>query len=101
MQQRQFYPIVALGDAYAPAEVPDGGRGVAALAQTGQGWQARVVPAVDMPFADQPCQLALAHHGVLQGQPREFNLLGVAIQGQFIQHPVIEGAMILKAQVAK
>ena len=57
------------------AEVADRLRRVAAAAQAADRRHARVVPAADVPSAHELQQLALAHHRVVQVQPRELDLL--------------------------
>ena len=77
-QQRDIGGAVELGDADAFAEIADGRGGIAAAAQAGDRRQARIVPTADEAFLHELQQLALAHHGVGEVQPREFDLARLA-----------------------
>ena len=71
---RDVDDVLFLGDADARAEVPDRFRRVAAPAQAADGRHARVVPSRDVALLHQLQQLPLAHHGVVQVEPRELDL---------------------------
>ena len=62
---------------------------------------ARVVPPGDQAPLHQLQQLALAHHGVGEVQPREFNLAGLARHGKVVDGPVVERPVILELERAE
>ena len=100
LEQGHVDHALALGHADCLGKVADGLGRVAAAAQAGDGRQARVVPAAHEGLVHQLQQLALAHHGVVQVQAGELDLLRVAGDGQVVQHPVVERAMVLELQRA-
>ncbi|CNT75841.1 Uncharacterised protein [Salmonella enterica subsp. enterica serovar Bovismorbificans] len=97
-QRRHLNGVVLLGDADAFAELPNGGRGIAATAQTGNSRHTRIVPAFDVFVGHQQIQLTLGHHGVFQIQAREFVLARVNRNGDVVQHPVVQTTVILELQ---
>ena len=75
LELRHVDDVFLLGDADPRAEIADRLRRVAAAAQTGDRRHARIVPAGDVLLLHELQQLPLAHHGVVQVQPRELDLL--------------------------
>ena len=75
LELRDVDDVLLLRDADARAEIADRFRRVAAAAQAADGRHPRIVPAGDVPLLHQLQQLALAHHRVVQVQPRELDLL--------------------------
>ena len=100
-QQLHLHPVVLLGDADAPAELANGAWADAAPPQPGQGGHARIVPALHRAGFHQLQQQTLAHRRVFQAQPGEFDLRRMDIQAELIQHPVVQGPVILEFQGAK
>ena len=74
-RQRHVDHAVGLRDADALAEVADRLGRVAAAAQAGDRRHARIVPARDVLALDELQELPLAHHGVVEVEPRELDLL--------------------------
>ncbi len=91
---------VALGDADALGEVAERGGGDAAAAQSRQRRHPRIVPAADMPVADQLGQPALGQYRIGQLQAREFVLPGPRRHRQVLDEPVVERPVILEFQGA-
>ena len=86
----------------ARAEVADRFRRVAAAPQAGDGRHARIVPSGDVPVLHELQQLALAHHGVVQVQPRELDLLRpIVARTDVSTQPVVERPVILELQRAQ
>ncbi len=86
----------------ALAEVADGAGGVAPAAQAAQGGHTGIVPAGHPALLHQLAQLALAHHGVVDAQPGELDLPGLVMgMDTLLDHPVVQGAVILKLQRAQ
>ena len=75
--------------------------GVAPAAQAAEGGHAGVVPAGDPPSSTKLAQLALAHDGVVDAQPGELDLPGLGGDRAVGDHPVVEGAVVLKLQGAE
>ena len=75
LELRDVDDVFLLGDADARAEIADRLRRVAAAAQAGDRRHARIVPAGNVLLLHELQQLALAHHRVVQVQPRELDLL--------------------------
>ena len=73
-QQGDIGRAVELGDADALAEIANRRRRISTPAHAGNRRQAGIIPAIDMPLLHQLQELALAHYGVGQIQPREFDL---------------------------
>ncbi len=119
LEHAELDHAVLLGHAEALAEGPDRGGGEAAAAHRRKRGHARIVPAVDQAVGDQRHQLALAHHGVVEVQARELDLLrrrhrhrqaaraqrrgqlGVAGQVELAQEPVVQRPMVLELQRAQ
>ena len=97
---RHIHAVLALRDADAPGEFADAFRRVASAAHTADGRHARIVPAAHMFFVHQLQELALAGDRVVQLQPREFILARMTGDGDVIQHPVVQRAVILELQRA-
>ena len=87
---------VEFRDADVLAEIANGGGGVAASAQAGNGREARVVPAGDVTFFYQEKQFAFAHDGVGQIQSSELDLARLGGHGAVLDDPVVEWAVIFK-----
>ena len=101
LEQRHVDDVFFLGDADPRAEVADRFRRVAAPAQPADRRHARVVPAGDMLLLHQLQQLALAHHRVVQVEPRELDLLRPVAVEQVIDQPVVERAVIFELERAE
>ena len=57
--------------------------------------------AVDLALFHQPLQQALAHDGVFEPEPRELDLGWMEVDADVIEHPVVEGAVVLEFQGAQ
>ena len=68
-------PRIGLGDTGALGKQAKTASGKTAPARARDGGQTRVVPAVDVPFADQTDEFALGEHGLIEIEPRKLNLL--------------------------
>ena len=101
LEQPDVDDVLFLGDADARAEVADRLRRVAAAAQPGDRRHARVVPAVHVPLRHQLQQLALAHHGVVQVEPRELDLPRAVRRLALAHHPVVERPVVLELERAE
>ena len=101
LQVRYLHQVLALGYAYAVAEVANRLGRVAASPHARQGGHARVVPAAHVALLHQAQQLALAHDGVGDVEPGELALARMhARQFQRLQDPFVEGAVNLELQAA-
>ena len=100
-QQRDIGHAIELGDADALAEVPNRRCRIAASADAGKRGHARVVPTAHQVFLHQLEQLALAHHGVAEVQPRELDLPRPGGHRAVLDHPVVEGPVDLELQRAQ
>ncbi len=100
-QHRHIDDVFALGNADALGEFPQPFWRITTTTHAGNGGHARVVPAADALLVDQLQQLALAGNRVVQLQPGKFGLLRVAGDGDVVQHPVVQRAMVFKFQRAQ
>ena len=75
LQHRQFNHAVGARNSSRLHEVANRLRRVAATPHPAQRGHARIVPTGYASFLDELAQLALAHHGVGQPEPVEFDLL--------------------------
>lgn len=55
-----------------------------------------VVPAVHEVFLHQFFQIALAHHGIGDVQPRKFDLAGLGGESEVNAHPVVQRAVVFE-----
>ena len=105
LEQRDVDHVFLLGDADARAEVANGLGRVAAPPQSRNRRHARVVPAGDEPLLDERQELPLAHHRVVQVQPRELDLLRPraerGVVADVVHDPVVQRAMILELERAQ
>src|SRR5205823_209588 len=90
---------VGLRDADGRAEVANRLRSVAAAANAGQSWHARIVPPADVLFLYQLQQLAFAQQRVGQVQAVEFDLLSRE-NTELLDKPVVERAMVFELERA-
>ena len=75
LELRDVDDVFLLRHADPRAEIADRFRRVAAAPQAADRRHPRIVPAGDVPLLHQLQQLALAHHGVVQVEARELDLL--------------------------
>lgn len=91
---------VDFGHADRFAEIPDGFRGEAASAETRDGGHAGIVPAIDEALFYQCQELALAHDGVGQVEAGELDLARLGGDGDVVDEPLIQRAMVLEFEGA-
>ena len=101
IQQIHLNHIVLLRHTNALTELANRTGRHSSTAQSCQSWHARVIPTTHQLLVDQPVQQPFTHHRVLQTQTRKFDLGWVVIDGDIIQHPVIQRAVISKLQGAQ
>ena len=98
LQKTDIHKAVRLGDAGALHEFKNGRGGIAAAAQTAQGGQTGIVPAVHKPFLDQFQKIPLAHHGIGHVQAGKFTLFGLFLEIDVIDDPLIQRTVVFKFQ---
>ena len=91
---------IAFVDADAFTEGADGFWGETATAHAGDRRHTRIVPARHDAVAHEAEQAALAHHGVRKVEFGKLDLLGVTVEFEGIDEPVVKDAVILKFQGA-
>ena len=105
LEQGDVDDVFLLRDADAGAEVANGFRRVPAPPDAGDRRHPRIVPSRDELLLDQREQLALAHHRVIQIEPREFDLPRPrperGVLADAVHHPVVERTMILELERAQ
>ena len=102
LQFGKFNDVRALRDADHLAEIADGLCGVAAAAEAAERGHAGIVPAAHVPLFDQLAELSLAHHGVVDAEPRKFDLAGLVVRdGDVVHDPVVKRAVVLIFQGAE
>jgi hypothetical protein len=119
LEHRELDHRVLLGHAGALPEHAQRGRREAAPARARERGHARVVPAVDQAFLHELHELALAHHRVVEVAARELDLLraadgigdaalaqqrgqlGIVLQVEMVQEPVVERAVVLELERAE
>ncbi len=101
LQEGVFHRAGNLGHADALAEIADGGGGIASPAQAAEGWHPGIVPAGDLLFLHQLTELALGHDGMVDAQPGKLDLPGLGGDGNIVDDPIIQGAMVLIFQRAE
>ena len=102
LELRDVDDVLLLRDADARAEVADRLRRVAAAAQAADRRHPRIVPAGDVLLLHELQQLALAHHRVVQVQPRELDLLRLdRLSIRWSTQPVVERPMVLELERAE
>ena len=101
LELAHLHGVVALGDAHAVAEVADGLRCVTPSSESRQGGHARVVPARDVVLLHEFQEPPLAHHRVVEIQPRELDLPRVGRDVHLFEDPVVELAVVLELQGAE
>ncbi len=105
-EHRILDPGIRLRHADAFGEQAEALRRVAAAARTGEGGQARVVPAGNVLVLDQLDQPALGQHDVGEIEPRKLDLLRrralqQAVPGEALEQPVVERALVFELQRAE
>ncbi len=99
LEHHQIGEAVVLRDADRLAEIADRFRCVPPTAKAADGRHARIIPAADTIFLDQFQQLSLAHHGVGEVEPGEFDLLRV-VDVEGIEAPVVQRTVNLEFERA-
>lgn len=92
---------VGFADADFAAEFAQRARRDAAAAHAGDGWHARVVPAVDVFFGHELDEAAFGEDGVFEREAGEFDLLRVAGGFKDVQYPVVERAVVFEFEGAE
>ena len=101
LQLRHVDDVLLLRDADPRAEVADRLRRVAAAPQPADRRHPRIVPARHVPLLHELQQLALAHHRVVQVEPRELDLLRLVALDERVHQPVVERPMVLELERAE
>ena len=104
LELRHVDHILFFGDADTRAEIPEGLRRVAPPTQPANRRHPRVVPSRHVPLLHELQQLPFAHHGVVQVEPRELDLvrpIGPALSEQVLEQPVVQGSMVLELERAQ
>jgi len=99
-EQPDVHQAVVLGHADPLGEGANGLGCVAAPAQPRERRHARVVPAADQPLVHELQEAPLAHQRVGQVEPGELDLPRPRGQGQVLDAPVVERAVVLELEGA-
>ena len=100
-EHAHVHHVFTFGNAHAFGKQAQSFGCVAAAAHAGNGGQTRIVPAFHMAFAHQLVELALGGDGIKQLQPRKFVLARVVVDGDIVEHPVIQRAVRFKFERAQ
>ncbi len=105
LEQARVGAAVNFRDAYLSCKRPDCLRWHAPSPHTRDRRHAWIIPSLNMPLLDEPQQLALAHHGVIQVEPSKFVLprtfrLLLRLQ-TMLENPVVNLAIVLELKRAE
>ena len=104
LELRDVDDVLFLGDADALAEIADRLGRVAPASEAADRRHPRIVPSRDVAELHQLQELALAHHGVIEIQPRELDLLrpgAVERVAELVDEPVVQRPVILEFERAQ
>ena len=96
LKQTDIYERICLCDTSAAHKLQNGGRGVAAAAQTAQGGHTRIVPPLNVVLKYQLTQVTLGHDRVGHVQASKLALLGMVRQRAVIDNPLVQRTMVLE-----
>ena len=94
LQLTDIHGVVGVGHACLADEGEQGVGRIAAAAQTLQGGQTGVVPAVHVALLHQLAEVALGHDGVGDVHATEFPLMGLLLKANLLHHPVVQGSVV-------
>ena len=93
---------VRLGDTCRADEIEDRLGGVAASAESADGGESGVVPAVDHIILNEVTEVSLGHYRVSNVETRKLSLLGLGIKDtDVVYYPLVERSVVFKLKRAE